>query len=130
MKKEEKSYLQKIKVVQLDGLMLVVSFFPKPPIFIVYITLSLYFIILRLILEVSTQVTKSSIVRVTRYAGSLMVVGPTRTWPCSMKVVASLTVSAILSRHMTIGNRLRQNADTVTLLQSLNLLVDVMMPIA
>ena len=31
----------------------------------------------------STQVTKSSRVRVTRKAGSVTISGPTRTWPCS-----------------------------------------------
>lgn len=45
--------------------------------------LTLYFWTCRLILDVSTQVTKSSMLRVTRNAGSVMVSGPTRTWPCS-----------------------------------------------
>lgn len=57
-----------------------------------------------------------------------MVCGPTRIWPCSTKVTASFTVSAIFKRHMTIGKRLRQNADTVILRVSENFVVDVMMP--
>lgn len=44
--------------------------------------------ILRLILLESTQVTKSSMFRVTMNAGSVTTSVPTRTWPCSMNVVA------------------------------------------
>lgn len=71
--------------------------------------------------------TKSSIFLVTRNAGSVIVSGPTRTCPCSTKVTASLTVSDIFNRHMTIGSLRLQKADTVTLLQSENLAVEVMM---
>lgn len=48
------------------------------------LTSSLYFIIVLLRALVSTQVTKSSMWRVTSIAGSVTGVGPTRTWPCSM----------------------------------------------
>lgn len=43
--------------------------------------------------------------RVTINAGSVTVSGPTRTWPCSMNVTASLRFSAIFSRTMTTGRR-------------------------
>eukprot|EP00955_Chlamydomonas_euryale_P066700 359620-Chlamydomonas_euryale.AAC.6 len=65
---------------------------------------------LRLILEVSTHVTKSSIAFVTWNAGSVTVSVPTRTWPCSINVHASFSVSAILSRTITTESRRRQNA--------------------
>lgn len=38
-------------------------------------------------------------------------VGPTRTWPCSMKVTASFNVSAIFIRTITTGKRRRQKAE-------------------
>jgi hypothetical protein len=50
--------------------------------------LTLYFWTCRLSLEVSTQVTKSSMFLVTRNAGSVIVSGPTRTCPCSTYVTA------------------------------------------
>jgi hypothetical protein len=69
---------------------------------------------------------------VTRYAGSVIVSGPTRTWPCSINLTAyinvrtkllagiaqahtALTVSDILDMHMNTASRLRQNAATVSL---------------
>jgi hypothetical protein len=67
-----------------------------------------------LILLPSTQVTKSSMLLVTRNAVSVIVSVPTLTCPCSMIVVAACTVSAILSRVMMTGRRRRQNADTET----------------
>ncbi|RUP43710.1 hypothetical protein BC936DRAFT_136830 [Jimgerdemannia flammicorona] len=102
---------------------------PRPKEIIEERTLSLYLSIFLLILLVSTQVTKSSMFLLTRNAGSVMVSGPTRMWPCSTKVTASRTVSAILSRHMTMGNRRRQKADTVILSASENFLADVTRPI-
>lgn len=48
--------------------------------------------------------------------------------PCSTKVTASLTVSAILSLHITMGNRRRQNELTVTLSVCENCFWAVMMP--
>eukprot|EP00045_Choanoeca_perplexa_P001412 m.19552 g.19552 ORF g.19552 m.19552 type:complete len:95 (-) comp10924_c0_seq4:320-604(-) len=52
----------------------------------------------RLILELSTQVTKSCMRLVTKKAGSVIVLGPTRTWPCSTIFTACFTLSAILRR--------------------------------
>lgn len=66
-------------------------------------------------LDVSTQVTKSSMCllrkderlgnepqgsayRVTRYAGSVIVSGPTRTWPCSINLTACARVSDVSGR--------------------------------
>ena len=76
--------------------------------------LSLYFITFLLILEVSAQVTKSSIALVTWCAGSVTVLGPMRTWPCSMNVTASRIVSAILFFTSTTARRRRQNALVAT----------------
>jgi len=73
---------------------------------------SLYLAIVRLSLEVSTQVTKSSMCRVTRNAGSVIVSGPTLTWPCSTNFTAALTVSAIFDTTMMTGSRRRQKAAT------------------
>ena len=44
--------------------------------------LSLYFITALLIFDPSTQVKKSSKLRLTKKAGSVMTLGPIRTWPC------------------------------------------------
>ena len=77
-------------------------------------SLSRYCKIFLLILLPSTQVTKSSIDLVTNRAVSVVVSVPTLTCPCSMSFVALWTVSAIRSLVMMIGNRLLQNADTVT----------------
>lgn len=51
-------------------------------------SLSRYFKMFRLILLESTHVTKSSMLRVTRYAGSVTVSVPTRTCPCSINLLA------------------------------------------
>ena len=42
---------------------------------------------------------------VTKMAGSVTVVGPTLTWPCSTKVTDSFIVSAIFSLAITTGSR-------------------------
>ena len=75
---------------------------------------SRYLKIFLLILLPSTQVTKSSILLVTKNAVSVIVSVPTLTCPCSMIVVAACTVSAILRRVIMTGSRRRQNAETVT----------------
>eukprot|EP00315_Gephyrocapsa_oceanica_P028971 CAMPEP_0185417526 /NCGR_PEP_ID=MMETSP1365-20130426/8057_1 /TAXON_ID=38817 /ORGANISM="Gephyrocapsa oceanica, Strain RCC1303" /LENGTH=63 /DNA_ID=CAMNT_0028020853 /DNA_START=30 /DNA_END=217 /DNA_ORIENTATION=+ len=58
----------------------------------------------RLMRLVSTQVTWSSIARVTRKEGSVTLSGPTRTCPCSTSSAASFTVSAIRLRTSTTGS--------------------------
>ena len=73
--------------------------------------------------EVSTQVTKSSIDRVTKYAGSLTVLGPTRMWPCSMYFTADETVSAILILHATTASLRLQKPETVTLCSTSDILL-------
>lgn len=55
----------------------------------------------RRIFELSTHVTKSSKVRETKNAGSLTTSVPTRTWPCSIKSVAFLMISDMLSVKQT-----------------------------
>lgn len=75
---------------------------------------SLYFKIFLLILLPSTQVTKSSILLVTRNAVSVIVSVPTLTCPCSIILVAACTVSAIRNLVKTTGNLRLQKADTVT----------------
>ena len=76
---------------------------------------SLYRRIFLLIFDPSTQVTKSSMLLVTKNAVSVIGSVPTRTWPCSINFVAACTVSAILNRVMTTGSLRRQKADTLTL---------------
>ena len=76
---------------------------------------SLYLKIFLLIFDPSTQVTKSSIPLVTKNAVSVIGSVPTRTWPCSISLVAACTVSAIRSLVITTGSLRRQNADTVAL---------------
>jgi len=85
----------------------------------------LYDMMVLLSFDVSTHVTKSSICRVTRKAGSVTVSGPTRTWPCSINLTAALTVSAIFDMHMTTASRRRQNAATVSLFSTSLSLADV-----
>jgi hypothetical protein len=75
---------------------------------------SLYCKIFLRILLPSTQVTKSSMPLVTKYAGSVIVCVPTLTWPCSIIFVAACTVSAILILVITTGSRRRAKAETVT----------------
>jgi hypothetical protein len=50
-------------------------------------------------------------VRLTKNAGSVTVSGPTLICPCSIKVTASLSVSAIFNRTSTTGNRRRAKAE-------------------
>jgi hypothetical protein len=100
--------------------------------------LSRYFRMLRLILELSTQVTKSSrflyhisIVLYcqattahlgTRNAGSVTTSTPTRTCCCSISLAACSRLWAIPSLCITTGSLRLQNVDTVTLFcTSLNL---------
>ena len=64
-------------------------------------------------LDVSTQVTKSSMERVTKKAGSVTRCGPTRTCPCSTNSTAFFTVSAIFMRTITTGRRRRQNDEAL-----------------
>lgn len=63
------------------------------------------------ILDWSVQVTKSSRLRLTRKAGSVTVSGPTRTWPCSISVTASFSVSDIFNLAITTGSLRLQNAE-------------------
>lgn len=84
-------------------------------VYIVYISsksscISLYSRTCCRIFDESTHVTKSSIVRVMRKAGSLIVSLPTRTCSCSTSLDALLIFSDILLRTITTGSRRRQNA--------------------
>lgn len=99
-------------------------------------SLSRYFIMFRLILDESTQVTKSSRLLYmvshrglkapnwtlpyldTRNAESVTTSVPTLTCPCSMNLFAALTVSAMRSLVITTPSRLRQNAETVIFLST------------
>jgi hypothetical protein len=89
-----------------------------------------------LILEESTQVTKSSMFLhrsvygviasfhnrnshlVTKKAGSVTTSVPTLTWPCSINLLAVLTCSDILSLVMTTPNLRLQKAETVIFLST------------
>ena len=99
---------------------------------------SRYFMMFFLILEESTQVTKSSMfldsrsvhqVRshvvhdrdsylVTKKAGSVTTSVPTLTWPCSINLLAVLTCSDILSLVITTPNLRLQKAETVIFLST------------
>lgn len=68
------------------------------------------------IFELSTHVTKSSIVRVIRKAGSFTTSEPTRTWPCSINFEAFLMFSDILLRTITTGSLRLQKVLAETLL--------------
>lgn len=74
----------------------------------------------RLILLSAVQVTKSSMLLVTRKLGSWICSTPTRTWPCSTILVAAWTVSAMRNLVMTTGNRRLARAETVTLCSTLD----------
>ena len=68
---------------------------------------------------------------VTRYAGSVMVSGPTLIWPCSMNLAAALTVSAILLEHITTASLLLQNFATLSVFStSLNFASEFSKPIS
>ena len=73
---------------------------------------SLYFNTFLLIFDVSTHVTKSSKVLVTRNVGSVTVSGPTPIWPSSMYVTTSFKRSAKCNLTRTVAKRCLQNEET------------------
>ena len=74
----------------------------------------LYFMIFFLIDDCFTHVTWSSMLRFTWKAGSVIVSTPTLTWPYSIYITASFTVSAIFSFCRITGSLRRQKAATFT----------------
>ena len=67
-----------------------------------------------LIAEPLTQVIWSSMFLLTWKAGSVTVSTPTLTWPYSINITASFTVSAIFNLYITTGSLLLQKPATVT----------------